>query len=120
MKKLVLILLPLLVVVGLRAADSPAGELLPAARADAAWLDEARAAYPLTTCLVAGGKLGSMGTPADYVYRVSGQPDRLVRFCCKGCVPKFKKDPARHLARLTPGDKPPGEANSAAPAPQKP
>jgi len=54
--------------------------------------------YPLDTCVVSGEKLGGeMGAPIDYIYKEAGKPDRLVRFCCKMCIPKFKKDPAKYL-----------------------
>ena len=53
--------------------------------------------YPLDTCVVSGEKLGEMGAPVDYIYKEDGQPDRLVRLCCKMCVPKFKLDPAKYL-----------------------
>lgn len=58
------------------------------------------AAYPLDTCVVSGEKLGAMGKPYDYVHQAPGQPDRLVRFCCRGCVKDFKKDPAAYLRIL--------------------
>ncbi len=63
---------------------------------------DAKAAYPLTTCVVSGENLeeGDMGGPVDYIYKVAGKPDRLVRFCCKMCVPKFEKDPAKYLKKL--------------------
>lgn len=51
--------------------------------------------YPLKTCVVAGGELGGMGDPIDIVYG-----NRLVRFCCKGCTGKFKKEPAKYLAKI--------------------
>ena len=108
-----LLLLSLIVTAALRAADAPAGELVTPTDKDAAWLAEARAAYPLKTCLVSEEELGGMGKPAEFIYRQAGQPDRLVRFCCKMCVPKFKKDPAKYLAQLAPGDKP--EAKPEAP-----
>ena len=54
-------------------------------------------AYPLDTCVVSGEKLGEMGAPVDYIYKEDGQPDRLVRLCCKMCIAKFKKDPAKFL-----------------------
>ena len=58
----------------------------------------AQTAYPLDTCVVSGDKLdGDMGKPVDYIYKVDGEPDRLVRLCCKMCIPKFKKDPAKYL-----------------------
>lgn len=66
-----------------------------------AWLKQAKAAYPLDTCVVSGDKLeGDMGQPIDYVYKEAGKPDRLVRFCCKGCVKDFKKDPAKYLKKI--------------------
>ncbi|MBI5381839.1 MAG: hypothetical protein HZA31_08065 [Opitutae bacterium] len=58
------------------------------------------AAYPLATCVVSGEKLGEMGAPIDYTYKQAGQPDRLVRFCCKSCIKKFEKDPAKYLKKL--------------------
>lgn len=52
--------------------------------------------YPIETCVVSGEKLGGdMGEPVDYFHN-----GRLVRFCCKGCVSKFEKDPAKYLAKL--------------------
>ncbi len=51
--------------------------------------------YPLATCPITGEELGGMGDPVDYVYN-----NRLVRFCCKGCLPKFLKDPQATLAKL--------------------
>jgi hypothetical protein len=65
------------------------------AKLDAAYADAQREAYPLDTCIVAGGKLGSMGEPVEVVAGT-----QLVRFCCKGCLPKFKADPQKYLAKL--------------------
>ncbi len=50
------------------------------------------ASYPLETCPVSGEKLGSMGDPIEHV-----EGTRLVRFCCKGCVKAFTKDPAKYM-----------------------
>lgn len=58
---------------------------------------EATPAYPLDTCVVSGEKLGEMGPPIDYIHKEAGKSDRLVRFCCKMCISKFKKDPAKYL-----------------------
>ena len=58
-------------------------------------IEQQRATYPMTTCPVSKEALGSMGGPVDYVYN-----NRLVRFCCNGCVRGFKKDPAPVLAVL--------------------
>lgn len=63
----------------------------------AATTSTAEPAYPLDTCVVSGEKLGEMGAPVDYIYKQDGEPDRLVRLCCKNCIPKFKKDPAKYL-----------------------
>lgn len=78
------------------------GQLLAAkTAATPEWLAKELAAYPLTTCTVSGDKLGgSMGPALDYVWRVAGQPDRLVRFCCSDCPPDFQKDPAKYLAMI--------------------
>ena len=51
--------------------------------------------YPLTTCVVSGEKLGSMGKPFSYDHE-----GREVRFCCKNCVKDFKKEPAKYLKKL--------------------
>ena len=85
--------------------DHPGGshedsKATPADQAD--WLAAAKAAYPLETCVVSGDKLegGDMGHPIDYVHKVDGMPDRLVRFCCRDCVRDFKTDPAKYLAMI--------------------
>ena len=62
---------------------------------DAAAIAQQREHYPLTTCPVSGEELGNMGEPVE---KVIG--NRLVRFCCKGCIPKFEKDPTAHIAAL--------------------
>ena len=71
-------------------------------RTDKAWLDSARAAYPIDTCVVSGEKLSdhSPSKLTDAIYRQAGKPDRLIRFCCKGCVDDFEKDPAKYLKAL--------------------
>ena len=68
-------------------------------KTDAAWLDNARAAYPIDTCVVSGEKLSDHGDSkrTDAIYREAGKPDRLVRFCCKGCTDDFEKNPAKFL-----------------------
>jgi YHS domain-containing protein len=62
---------------------------------DALVVKQQMASYPLETCPVSGEKLGGMGDPIDYVYGT-----RLVRFCCKGCVKSFQKDPATTMAKI--------------------
>lgn len=63
---------------------------------DRAYADAQRANYPLDTCVVAGSKLGSMGEPVEVVAGT-----HLVRFCCAACIPKFKTDPSKYLAKLS-------------------
>ncbi|MCC5848473.1 MAG: hypothetical protein JJU29_10285 [Verrucomicrobia bacterium] len=48
--------------------------------------------YPLATCVVTGAKLDSMGGP--YIHEHEGTE---VRFCCKGCLPRFNREPAKYL-----------------------
>lgn len=54
--------------------------------------DEQRDLYPLDKCVVRGGKLGGMGEPAEIIHG-----NRLVRFCCSGCEPKFLKKPEEFI-----------------------
>ncbi len=62
--------------------------------------------YPLETCIVSDEKFGGdMGEPIVKVY--DGQE---IKFCCKMCVPKYEKDPAKYNAKLT-------DAAKKAPAP---
>jgi hypothetical protein len=56
--------------------------------------------YPLSTCVVSGEALGSMGQPI-----IIHHEGVEVRLCCKGCVKKFNADPAKYLEKL--GFKPP-------------
>ncbi len=51
--------------------------------------------YPLKTCVVSGNALESMGGELRIEHK--GQE---VKFCCKPCVSKFKKDPDKYLAKL--------------------
>jgi YHS domain-containing protein len=51
--------------------------------------------YPLTTCVVTDEPLGSMGETIDYVWN-----NRLVRFCCEGCIDAFEEDPAPFIAKI--------------------
>ena len=55
----------------------------------------AKDTYPLDTCVVSGEKLGGMGEAVKYDHN-----GREVRFCCKGCIDKFKADPDKYLAKL--------------------
>lgn len=71
------------------------------AKPDAAWLEKARADYPLTTCVVSDEQLGGdMGEPFDFVYEQPGQAPRLVRFCCKSCKKDFLQEPVKYLKAI--------------------
>jgi YHS domain-containing protein len=52
-------------------------------------------AYPLKTCIVSENDLDSMGEQASFVYQ--GQ---TIKVCCKPCIAKFEKNPAKYLKRL--------------------
>ena len=65
------------------------------ARLDAAAIARQKAGYPLKTCVVTGEKLGDMGEPVDHVFA-----GRLVRFCCKGCIGAFRKDPWKYMEKI--------------------
>jgi hypothetical protein len=94
-------------------ATSKPGKLVRVTEKEANWAASARKSYPLDVCVVSDEKLGSMGDSPEYIYRVEGQPDRLVIFCCEGCEEDFNADPAAHLAKLD-------GAKSKKPAPEKP
>ena len=52
--------------------------------------------YPLETCIISGDKLGGdMGDAVNFVYK-----NRLVRFCCPGCVGEFKDNATANLNKL--------------------
>lgn len=102
-----------------RAAAPDACCAMPMADKAAATAPTAAATYPLTTCVVSGDALegGDMGGPVDYIHKEAGKPDRLVRFCCSGCIKKFKKDPTKFLAKLdAAAAKAPAKTESSAPA----
>ena len=68
---------------------------------DAMWLAKAKAEYPLKTCVVSEEEFGGdMGEAVDYIYKQEGQPDRLIRFCCKKCSRDFTKAPAQYLKKI--------------------
>ena len=65
------------------------------AAVDRAIIEQQRDHYPLASCPVSHEPLDAMGGPVDLVYN-----NRLVRFCCNGCVRQFNKNPAKFLATL--------------------
>ncbi len=54
-----------------------------------------RVDYPLTTCIISGHDLGSMGDPVEYV---SG--NTLIKFCCPACIEPFEKDREQMLKKF--------------------
>ena len=63
-----------------------------------------KSAYPLTTCVVSGEKLGGdMGKPFVFTYKDPKKPNdagREVQFCCSNCVKDFNADPAKYLKKI--------------------
>jgi YHS domain-containing protein len=51
--------------------------------------------YTLKTCIVSGEKLGEMGKPFVYEYK-----GREIKFCCKGCLKDFNKDPQKYIKKI--------------------
>ncbi len=51
--------------------------------------------YTLKTCVVSGDKLGEMGDPFVYEYK-----GREIKFCCKGCLKDFNKDPQKYIKKI--------------------
>ena len=56
--------------------------------------------YTLKTCIVSDEKLGGMGEP--YVHKYEG---REIKFCCKGCLKDFNKDPKKFVQKLEDAEK---------------
>jgi hypothetical protein len=54
--------------------------------------------YPLKTCLVSDEPLG--GDVVTYTHKQPGQPDRVVRLCCEGCIEDFRANPGKFLKKL--------------------
>jgi len=57
--------------------------------------EDAKPAYPLTTCVVSGEKLGGMGKPYVFIYEGTE-----VELCCSHCKPNFEKDPAKYIEKI--------------------
>jgi hypothetical protein len=51
--------------------------------------------YTLKTCIISGDKLGEMGDPFVYTYK-----DREIKFCCKGCLKDFNKEPDKYIKKI--------------------
>jgi hypothetical protein len=54
--------------------------------------------YPLKTCVVSDEPLSA--DAVIYTHREAGKPDRILRFCCEGCIEDFKSAPAKFLKKL--------------------
>ena len=77
--------------------DKGSGKKGGASTADTVKLVKAVPAdYPLKTCLVSKKAYGGeMGDPVELT-----REGRKIYFCCKGCVKKFNKEPAKFLVEL--------------------
>lgn len=64
------------------------------AKVDSALIEQQKKTYPLGVCVVSGEALEGPDV-YDRLYGV-----RLVRFCCKGCLKEFDKDPSVALAKI--------------------
>lgn len=62
---------------------------------DQAIIDAQVEDYPLTTCVVSGNELGSMGDPYQFVY-----DNQLVQFCCQMCLKKFEQEPGKFMSKV--------------------
>lgn len=65
--------------------------------ADKAKTDAAAKPYPLDTCLVSDEKLDADPTMKSYAFVHEGQE---IKLCCKSCLKKFDKEPAKYLKKL--------------------
>lgn len=72
-------------------ADTAAG----IKKVDDAIIAAQKADYPLTTCVISGKELGSMGEPIDIVV-----DNTLVRLCCKGCVKPATTNAAKTIEKI--------------------
>src|SRR5262245_26222907 len=51
--------------------------------------------YPMTTCVISGEKLDSMGEPFVFT-----EGDQEVQLCCKSCKKDFEKDKKASLKKI--------------------
>jgi len=54
-------------------------------------IEQQKAKYPLTTCVVSGKEIAE-GEGIDYVYN-----NRYVKLCCAGCEKKIEGEPAKYI-----------------------
>jgi YHS domain-containing protein len=75
--------------------ETPEGGAATTTKQEVEAVEKAEDTYPLDTCIVSDGKLGSMGDPVVYDH-----DGREIRFCCKGCIGAFEKDPKTYLEKM--------------------
>jgi hypothetical protein len=101
-KLLLLFLLPLFSLAPRQAEDTreeaPLQALIAKTPEEKAKAKSLAASYPLKVCFVSDDKLDD---PVDTLYG-----NRLLRFCCKGCVRSFNKNPSKFLPKLDAVEKP--------------
>ena len=68
-------------------------------RADDAPTGKPAEKHPVNVCIVSGEHL-QPGEIVTYAYQEPGHPDRVLRFCCRKCLARFKADPDRYLKNL--------------------
>jgi len=71
---------------------------------DKAVVAQQAANYPLTTCVISGQPLDSMGGAVSMVVA-----NQLVQLCCAGCKSKVEADPAGTLAKIQDARQAPAE-----------
>jgi hypothetical protein len=76
--------------------NNPPSNNTPSNGTNSAAIDATAKPYPLTTCVVDGMDLHSMGEPYGFVYQ--GQQ---IKLCCAGCKPQFLKTPDIYLKKIT-------------------
>lgn len=66
-------------------------------KVDAAIVEQQLPFYPIATCVISDEPLvdGGEDIAINFVHQ-----NRLIRFCCRGCVKDFRKDPEQALAKL--------------------
>jgi ribosomal protein L24E len=72
---------------------------LSALRADDTPAVSTEETQPINVCIVSGEHL-QPGEIVTYVHKEEGKPDRVLRFCCRKCLARFKANPAVYLKKL--------------------
>src|ERR1017187_3578594 len=87
-------------------SSTPPTLILVDDKTDKAWLSDARAKYPIDTCVVSGERLDDHAESKrlDIIYREPGKPDRLPPVLCHGCITGFAARAASRISKKTPQD----------------